>query len=95
MDDPAGRSRDRAQWAASQAFVLDRNLALQFHPELDPAMLTGWLDNGGASALAAKGYDVAALVEHTSLESPAARIRAHGLVDAFLDRVAHTRAISG
>jgi GMP synthase-like glutamine amidotransferase len=38
--------------AASQAFVAGRNLALQFHPELDEAMLTGWLDNGGASTLA-------------------------------------------
>jgi GMP synthase-like glutamine amidotransferase len=85
---PAAREIAR-NGAASQAFVLARNLALQFHPELDPAMLTGWLDNGGASALAAKGYDVAALVEHTRAESPAARTRAHRLVDAFLDRVAH------
>jgi GMP synthase-like glutamine amidotransferase len=81
--------------AASQAFVTRRNLALQFHPELDPAMLTGWLDNGGASALAERGYDVPAIIEHTRTETPAARTRAHHLVDAFLDRVARTPVVSG
>ena len=74
--------------AASQAFVAGRSLALQFHPELDLAMLTGWLDNGGAAALAKWGYDVPAIIEHTRAEGPAARLRAHLLVDAFLDRVA-------
>ena len=33
--------------AASQAFVLRRNLAVQFHPELTSTMLAGWLGNGG------------------------------------------------
>ena len=81
--------------AASQAFVFGRNLALQFHPELDPAMLNGWLDNGGATALAEEGYDVPAIVAHTRTESPAARTRAHCLVDAFLDRVARSTSVSG
>ncbi len=81
--------------AASQAFVAGHNLALQFHPELDEAMLTGWLDNGGASALAERGYDVPAIVERTRTETPAARGRAHRLVDAFLDRVATSPSVSG
>jgi GMP synthase-like glutamine amidotransferase len=85
---PPGAREIARTSAAPQAFVLERSLALQFHPELDTAMLTGWLDNGGAATLAAKGYDVGLLVEHTRAESPAARARAHGLVDAFLDRVA-------
>ena len=33
--------------AASQVFVLRRNLALQFHPEVDAAGLKGWLEFGG------------------------------------------------
>ena len=81
--------------AASQAFIYGRNLALQFHPELDPAMLAGWLDNGGASSLSEKGYDVAAIVAQTRTESPAARMRAHHLVDAFLDQVARSPSLSG
>ncbi len=32
---------------ADQAFVLGRSLAVQFHPELTPSMLAGWLANGG------------------------------------------------
>ena len=89
---PAAAREIARNGAASQAFVLGRNLALQFHPELDPAMLAGWLDNGGASGLADLGYDVAALVKHTRAESADARWRAHRLVDAFLDRVANDGA---
>ena len=43
--------------AASQAFVLRRNLAVQFHPELTSSMLAGWLGNGGAGKAAAAGLD--------------------------------------
>jgi len=92
---PPGAREIARNGAASQAFVLDRNLALQFHPELAPAMLAGWLDNGGASELATLGYDVAALVAHTRAESASARARAHRLVDAFLDRVAGERPARG
>ena len=33
--------------ANSQAFVLGRNLAVQFHPEIDESILAGWLANDG------------------------------------------------
>lgn len=74
--------------AASQAFVLRRNLAVQFHPELTAAMLAGWYGNGGADALRSEGRDPDAIHAATVTEEPAAVQRAHGLVDAFLDRVA-------
>jgi GMP synthase-like glutamine amidotransferase len=73
---------------ASQAFVLRRNLALQFHPELDPAMLDGWLTNGGAEELERAGLDLDEVRAATDRELPAVRLRTHALVDAFLDRVA-------
>ncbi|MFN8171553.1 MAG: type 1 glutamine amidotransferase [Candidatus Nanopelagicales bacterium] len=73
---------------ASQAFVLRRNLAVQFHPELTAAGLQGWFDNGGRDAVVADGQDPQVLYQHTLAEGQAAADRAHALVDAFLDRVA-------
>ncbi len=71
--------------AASQAFVLRRNLAVQFHPELTAAMLHGWLGNGGAHDAEAAGLDPELLMSQTRAEEPAARARAAALVDAVLD----------
>jgi GMP synthase-like glutamine amidotransferase len=73
---------------ASQAFVLRRNLAVQFHPELTAAGLRGWYDNGGRDAVVADGQDPEVLYQHTLAEGESAARRAHDLVDAFLDHVA-------
>ncbi|MGL5810567.1 MAG: type 1 glutamine amidotransferase [Nocardioides sp.] len=73
---------------ASQAFVLRRNLALQFHPELTAAALAGWLRFGGVAEATALGLDPDALMRQTVTEGAAAEIRAHVLVDAFLTRCA-------
>ena len=84
---PPGATELARNPAASQAFVLRRNLALQFHPELTAESLAGWLDNGGAVAAARRGIDVAELVERTErLEADAAR-RAAALVDGFLRQI--------
>ncbi len=72
----------------SQAFVLGRNLAVQFHPEIDEEILAGWLTNGGDHEARAFGIDPALLIEQTRQNAPGSRIRAHRLVDGFLDRVA-------
>lgn len=74
--------------AASQAFVLRRNLGVQFHPELTSAMLSGWLDNGGIAALPRFGLDADDLLERTRATEADSRTRAHRLVDGFLDCVA-------
>jgi GMP synthase-like glutamine amidotransferase len=73
---------------ASQAFVLGRNLAVQFHPEMTPEILARWFAAGGKEALDRLGVDGAALDAMTRSRDAANRVRAHGLVDAFLDRVA-------
>jgi len=75
--------------AASQAFVLRRNLALQFHPELTGDMLEGWLATGG-DAVRAYGLDPATLLERTRSVDDRSRERAHRLVDGFLDAVARS-----
>lgn len=74
--------------AASQAFVLRRNLAVQFHPELTSTMLAGWLEAGGDREARAAGFEPESLVASTLAREGEARVRSHRLVDGFLDRVA-------
>lgn len=71
--------------AASQAFVLRRNLAVQFHPELTSATLEGWLGFDGLAEVDRLGLDAKQMYADTLVEDPAAIARAHALVDAFLD----------
>lgn len=73
---------------ASQAFILRRNLAVQFHPEITPSSLDGWMSNGGRDLIAADGQDPDVLLDHLHAEAAAVAERAHELVDAFLDHVA-------
>jgi GMP synthase-like glutamine amidotransferase len=73
---------------ASQAFRLRRNLAVQFHPEVDSAILDGWLDNGGATAARARGIDPGKLITRTAADAERARGQADRLVRSFLDDIA-------
>lgn len=86
---PPGAREIARNSIASQAFVLRRNLALQFHPELTPEGLRGWLGNGGRAQALADGQDPDILLAHTVAACPAASDRAHALVDAFLEQVAN------
>lgn len=72
---------------ASQAFVLRRNLAVQFHPELTGDMLAGWLGNGGAAQAEGLGLDPEAMLAQTRAVEERSRARAHALVDGFLAHV--------
>jgi len=85
---PPGTREVAKTGVASQAFVLGRSLGLQFHPELTPAILQAWIDNGDRDYLLAHGVDPDDLMAHTRTEVNAARKRAVTLVDRFLDRVA-------
>lgn len=76
-------------WATSpravQAFAVGRDVGVQFHPEIDEIQLGEWLaaDPDESRDL---GLDVAALLEQTARETPAARPRVVALVDLFLAR---------
>ena len=72
---------------ASQAYVIGRSLAVQFHPEVTVAMLEGWLQEGGKIKVAEDGLDEYELVHQASREEEPSQRRAHALVDAFLDTV--------
>jgi GMP synthase-like glutamine amidotransferase len=85
---PAGARAVAHTRAAQQAFVLGRSLAVQFHPELTPPMLQGWLGNGGEAYLSDRGLPAGPLLARTRAEGPAAAARAGRLVDRFLDQVA-------
>jgi len=74
--------------AASQAFVLKRTLAVQFHPELDAEGLQGWFEWGGASKVRDDGLDPEIMLAQTIATASAARDRTYALVDAFLIEVA-------
>lgn len=85
---PEGLSAFARTDVAEQAFTTGRSLGVQFHPELTPSMLEGWLANGGESHAIALGIDPDQLRHQTASEAEAAAARARALVSAFLDRVA-------
>ena len=85
---PAGAVEIARTDAAPQAFVLRRNLAVQFHPELTPLQLSAWLDNGGTAYLAARGLDARDLYDETVRRAHEAAARSRRLVHRFLDQVA-------
>ncbi len=71
---------------ASQAFVLGTSLALQFHPELDRALLLRWLADDRDGDVAKLGVDERELLTRTDeLQVDAAR-RVHQLVRGFIAR---------
>ena len=69
---------------AEQAFTARRSIGVQFHPELTPQMLGGWLDNMGREHAMALGTDPDQFVAETAARSAEARARARRLVTAFL-----------
>ena len=76
---------------ASQAFVLRKNLAVQFHPEITPYGLNLWLVNNGRGLVIADKQDPDVLYQHLLAEQEDAAKRAYDLVDAFLDKVAFVK----
>ncbi|MDE2591979.1 MAG: type 1 glutamine amidotransferase [Actinomycetales bacterium] len=73
---------------ASQAFIINRSLAIQFHPEITAASLEGWLDWGGDVKVIADGQDPEIMKAQTRAYESAATQRTFELVDGFLRQVA-------
>ena len=69
--------------AGPQAFRLRRNLALQFHPEVNNAVLEDWMITD-RDQLADCGIDPDSLVAQTAIQAPQATVRAATLVRNFL-----------
>lgn len=85
---PPGATEIARNSLASQAFMLRRNLAVQFHPEMTPYTLTGWMNIDGRELIEADGQNPDILYQHLLAEQEDAADRAHRLVDAFLDQIA-------
>jgi GMP synthase-like glutamine amidotransferase len=85
---PPGATELARTFRSPQAFVLRRNLAVQFHPEMTAAQLAGWLDHGGDADLRAHGRDPADLLAQTRAVETFAAERTRRLVHRFLDIVA-------
>lgn len=85
---PPGATEIARNPYASQAFVINRTLGLQFHPEITPEILDVWLDGPGRAQVQNFGMDPDIMLTQTTACESEARARAFHLVDAFLDRVA-------
>jgi GMP synthase-like glutamine amidotransferase len=85
---PPGATEIARTANSSQAFVLGRALALQFHPEIDPELLELWLaeDRDGEVVGAGLGHDE--LRSRTTELADDVAIRIRALVRGFLTDVA-------
>jgi GMP synthase-like glutamine amidotransferase len=72
---------------ASQAFVLDRALAVQFHPEIDRALLELWLADDRDGEVIGVGLSHDELRSRTSELADSAATRIRGLVRGFVSQV--------
>jgi len=84
---PAQAQEVARNTTSSQAFVLGRNLAVQFHPEMTSEILASWIATGGAEEIDRFGITLDDLVRQTAACDHSNRARAHRLVDQFLDRM--------
>jgi GMP synthase-like glutamine amidotransferase len=84
---PPGATEIARTTGSSQAFVLGRALALQFHPELDEALLEGWIGADRDGDLDALGLSPDRLRETTRELLPDAAARIRRLVRAFSDKM--------
>lgn len=84
---PPGATEIARTANSSQAFVLGRALALQFHPELDEALLELWLDVDRDGDVESLGLTADRLREATRDMRPDAAARIRRLVRGFSEKV--------
>jgi GMP synthase-like glutamine amidotransferase len=84
---PPGATEIARTANSSQAFVLGKALALQFHPELDGALLEGWLAVDRDGDVASMGLTNDELRSATARLQASSAERIRELVRGFNDRV--------
>jgi GMP synthase-like glutamine amidotransferase len=85
---PPGATEIARTANASQAFVLGRALALQFHPEIDLKLLDMWLDDDRDGDIVGSGLSHDQLRQRTTELTDNVATRVRGLVRGFLTHVA-------
>jgi GMP synthase-like glutamine amidotransferase len=85
---PPGATEIARTANSSQAFVLGRTLALQFHPEIDLKLLDLWLDDDRDGEVVGAGLSHDELRERTIKLADDVASRIRGLVRGFLAHVA-------
>lgn len=83
---PAGAEPLATSPVGPQAFRVGRSLAVQFHPEVDSAHLSMWMNSGGQAEVERQGVDVDELLDETRAREAEMEVRVPALVDWFLDR---------
>lgn len=71
-----------------QAYLIDRSLGLQFHPEVTPQIMDAWV-KAYRHELDQEGVDPDGLLEETNRLASRSRDAAWRLFDGFLERVAN------
>jgi GMP synthase-like glutamine amidotransferase len=84
---PPGATEIARTTNSSQAFVLGKALALQFHPELDRALLEGWLAADRNGEVVSTGVSPDELRSATTEMEASAAKRIRRLVAGFVDRM--------
>ena len=79
---PPGAQELARSAACPHAFQVGRSVGLQFHPEVTPEIVEGWV-RGGRATLAAHGVDGDAILARTRADAAANRERAFALFDAI------------
>jgi GMP synthase-like glutamine amidotransferase len=86
FDLPDGaRELARTEANGPQAYTFGPHLCVQFHPEADAGIVSGWVAHD-AKDFEAAGLSPDAVLAETATREPDARRRAAALVDAFLER---------
>jgi GMP synthase-like glutamine amidotransferase len=85
---PPGAKEIARNPIASQAFVIQNTLALQFHPEVTSESLRLWLDWDGDKSVIEDGQDPEIMYSQTIALDAKAREQTYELIDAFLTRIA-------
>jgi GMP synthase-like glutamine amidotransferase len=82
---PAGAAPLARNASGLQAFSHGRSLAVQFHPEVTPALIESWNEAGGDRKLTEVGIDPVALVEEVDRLAHVTQPALERMLDWWLD----------
>ena len=83
---PPGASLIAESDVGPQAYTIGRSLGLQFHLEVTPEIIEGWV-RGGGRELDAAGIDPAALMEESRRRAPETRQATKRLLNNYLNGI--------